>query len=47
MTSAPMALESLQATLAAEHAAIYVYGALGGRVSATGSPAIPSDLPGC
>jgi len=38
MTSTPTALESLQTTLAAEHAAIYVYGVLGGRVMAVDSP---------
>jgi hypothetical protein len=32
-------LEGLQATLAGEHAAIYVYGVLGGRVSASAAPA--------
>ena len=37
--SAPMtALQALQATLAAEHAAVYVYGVLGGQVSRAGQP---------
>ena len=31
-------LEALQQTLAGEHAAVYVYGALGGRVSASAQP---------
>ncbi len=30
--------EALQATLAGEHAAVYVYGVLGGRVSASAEP---------
>jgi hypothetical protein len=33
-------LDALQTTLAAEHAAVYVYGALGGRTSRAGSPAL-------
>jgi hypothetical protein len=33
-------LEALQTTLAAEHAAVFVYGALGGRTSRTGSPTL-------
>ena len=32
-------LESLQAALAGEHASLYVYGVLGGRVSASEAPA--------
>lgn len=36
--------EALQTTLAGEHAAVYVYGVLGGRVSATGAPALSSAL---
>lgn len=32
------AVEALQATLAAEHAAVYVYGALGGQTSASSAP---------
>jgi len=32
------AVDSLQTTLAGEHAAVYVYGVLGGRVSATAAP---------
>jgi hypothetical protein len=31
-------LEALQTTLAAEHAAVFVYGALGGRTSRSASP---------
>jgi hypothetical protein len=31
-------LEALQTTLAAEHAAVFVYGALGGRTSRSGAP---------
>lgn len=31
-------LDALQTTLAAEHAAVYVYAALGGRTSRSGSP---------
>jgi hypothetical protein len=31
-------LEALQATLAAEHAAVFVYGALGGRTSRSAAP---------
>ena len=31
-------VEALQATLAAEHAAVHVYGVLGGRVSVTAAP---------
>ncbi|HEX4977326.1 MAG TPA: DUF4439 domain-containing protein [Nocardioides sp.] len=37
-------LEALQATLAGEHAAVYVYGVLGGRVSATAEPALATAL---
>ena len=37
-------LEALQATLAGEHAAIYVYGVLGGRVSASAAPDLASRL---
>ncbi len=33
-------LDSLQTTLAAEHAAVYVYGVLGGRTPPTTSPAL-------
>lgn len=33
-------LEALQATLAAEHAAVYVYGVAGGRVSSSEVPAL-------
>lgn len=37
-------LEALQATLAGEHAAVYVYGVLGGRVSASAEPALSAAL---
>lgn len=37
-------LEALQTTLAGEHAAVYVYGVLGGRVSGSAEPALASDL---
>ena len=37
-------LEALQATLAGEHAAVYVYGVLGGRVSASAEPRLATDL---
>jgi hypothetical protein len=33
-------LEALQATLAGEHAAVYVYGVVGGRVSQSGQPVL-------
>jgi hypothetical protein len=33
-------LEALQATLAGEHAAVYCYGAIGGRTSASAQPAL-------
>jgi hypothetical protein len=36
--TAPTVLAALQATLAAEHAAVFVYGALGGRTSRSASP---------
>ena len=38
------ALHALQATLAGEHAALYVYGALGGRTSQSASPALYAAL---
>lgn len=38
------ALQALQATLAGEHAALYVYGALGGRTSQSASPALFAAL---
>jgi len=45
MTDGAMApVEALQATLAAEHAAVYVYGVLGGRVSATKAPEVATRL---
>ena len=37
-------LAALQATLAAEHAAVYVYGVLGGRVSASQDPTTAARL---
>jgi len=37
-------LEALQSTLAGEYAAIYVYGVLGGRVSASEDPALAGRL---
>jgi hypothetical protein len=37
-------VEAMQATLAAEHAAVYVYGVLGGRVSATEEPELAAGL---
>ena len=37
-------LEALQATLAGEHAAVYVYGVLGGRVSVSKQPTLAGDL---
>lgn len=37
-------LEALQATLAAEHAAVYVYGVAGGRVSESARPALAARV---
>ena len=37
-------LQALQATLAGEHAAIYVYGVLGGRVSASRQPGLAAAV---
>lgn len=37
-------VNALQTTLAAEHAAIYVYGALGAQTSQSGAPALYADL---
>lgn len=37
-------LEALQSTLAGEHAAVYAYGVLGGRVSASAEPALSAAL---
>lgn len=37
-------LEALQATLAGEHAAVYVYGVLGARTSESGEPALSAAL---
>jgi hypothetical protein len=36
--------EALQATLAGAHAAVYVYGVLGGRVSASAEPDLAGEL---
>lgn len=36
--------EALQTTLAGEHAAVYVYGVLGGRVSASAEPALAAAV---
>ena len=38
------ALDALQTTLAGEHAALYVYGALGGRTSAVAAPDLYAAL---
>lgn len=40
-------LEALQTTLAGEHAATYVYGVLGGRVSTSAQPELASILIAC
>ena len=40
-------LEALQATLAGEHAAIYVYGVIGGRLSASAEPVLASRVQAC
>lgn len=37
-------LQALQATLAGEHAAVYVYGVLGGRLSATEHPELMAKV---
>lgn len=37
-------LEALQQTLAGEHAAVYVYGVLGGRVSSSAQPTLAGRL---
>jgi hypothetical protein len=37
-------LQALQQTLAGEHAAVYVYGVLGGRVSASAQPELAARL---
>lgn len=37
-------LEALQSALAGEHAAVYVYGAIGGRVSATTDPDLANKV---
>jgi glutamate/tyrosine decarboxylase-like PLP-dependent enzyme len=38
------AVDALQETLAGEHAAVYVYGVLGGRVSVSASPDLAREL---
>lgn len=38
------AIDSLQTTLAAEHAAIYLYGVLGGQTSQDGQPALFAEF---
>ncbi len=38
------AVDALQTTLAAEHAAVYVYGVLGGRAAALKAPVLRADL---
>lgn len=40
----PPAVAALQTTLAAEHAAVFVYGVLGGQTSRSGSPALYAAL---
>lgn len=40
----PPAVEAMQTTLAAEHAAVFVYGVLGGQTSQSGSPALYAAL---
>ena len=37
-------LDALQATLAGEHAAVYVYGVIGGRVSASAHPDLATKV---
>ncbi len=37
-------VDALQTTLAAEHAAVYVFGALGGRAAALPAPTLKADL---
>jgi hypothetical protein len=37
-------VQSLQTTLAAEHAAVYAYGVIGGRVSASGEPTLSTQV---
>ncbi len=37
-------IRALQATLAAEHAAVFVYGALGGQTSQSASPGLYADV---
>jgi hypothetical protein len=37
-------VRALQATLEAEHAAVFVYGALGGQTSQSGSPRLYADI---
>ena len=38
------AVDALQTTLAGEHAAVYLYGALGGRTSQAAAPALYAAL---
>jgi hypothetical protein len=42
--AAPDAVEAMQQTLAGEHAAVYVYGVLGGRVSVSADPALAEEV---
>ena len=41
-----MTVEALQTALAAEHAALYVYGVLGARTSESGTPALFAEVTG-
>ena len=41
-----MTVEALQTALAAEHAALYVYGVLGARTSESGTPAVFAEVTG-
>ena len=43
-TPPPRPVQALQTTLAAEHAAVHVYGVLGGRVSALSDPTLADRL---
>ncbi|HWJ81317.1 MAG TPA: DUF4439 domain-containing protein [Nocardioides sp.] len=44
MSGPDAALEALQTTLAAEHAAVFVYGALGAQTSQSATPALFADV---
>jgi hypothetical protein len=45
MTTTPLALvDALQTTLEAEHAAVYLYGVLGARTSASAQPQLYADV---